>query len=383
MPQISLWQNERYDLDAEWFDSHILDQFVMGGVDLYVHMYLGASNSNISPTDPTLPSYPNTSALNIQDLLFQENRDRIYSANVYRLRGYYNVQDLDLDLTQFGLMISNGVLYITVHTKNMIDTLGRKLMSGDVFELPNLKDFFSLDDTVPVALKRYYVVQEGTRPANGFSPSWQSHLWRLKCTPLIDSQEYSQILDQIVTNRDGDPVLVNGNTITYGNITSSNTYYQNMNGAIVQEALNEVPKSGYNTDALYVPLFKNGDPKQGTLPIGSSPQQQFTGFLVGNGEAVNGYPVTPSTSFPDNPNTGDYCLRQDYLPARLYRWSGIAWQYVNNVDRSNANIGLGTTQRDRFVNDSNIFTNSNGNIEPVIQNLSELLRIDEGGNSNS
>ena len=382
MSRISLWKNEKTALDYIWFDKLVYEQFTVGGVDTYVHKYLGASNPNVT-NDVTQPIYPNLSAQNIQDLLFQENRDRVYEPNIYRLRCHYNVQDLDLDLTQFGLMIASGTLYITMHTKNMVDTFGRKLMSGDVLELPNLKEFYSLDETIPVALKRYYVVQEGTRPAAGFSPTWWSHLWRLKCTPLIDSQEYQSILNQIVIGLDGNPILVNGNTTTYGNITSSGSVYQGMNNAIVAQAQAEVPESGYNTDALYSPLFVNGDPAQGTLPVGSSPQQKWTGYLVNNGEAMNGYPVTPATAFPVTPTVGQYVLRQDYFPARLYWWSGTVWEYVNTSQRTPLTPGTGQTQRDQYVNNSNTFINSSGNVEPIIQNLSNLLRIDEGGNQNS
>ena len=308
-PRISLWKNEKLGLDFKFFDRQIFEQFTMGGVDTYAHKYLGAENPNVT-NDATQPTYPNLSAQNIQDLLFQENRDRKYAKNIYKLRCHYNVQDLDLDLSQFGLMIASGTLYITFHTLSMVETFGRKLMSGDVIELPNLKEFYSLDETLPVALKRWYVVQEGTRPAAGFSPTWWPHLWRVKCTPMIDSQEYADILNQIVIGLNGSPVLVNGNTTTYGNIGSSGNQYENMNMAIVEQAEFEVPKSGYNTDALWAPLFINGDPNQGPSPANSSPQQKFVGYLVNNGEAVNGYPVTPALEFPASPAIGDYCLRR-------------------------------------------------------------------------
>jgi len=371
-PRLSLWKNEKIGKDAIWFDKHILAQFQIGGVDSYVHLYLGAENPNVT-NDATQPNYPNLSSKNIQDLLFLENRDRKYAQDIYRIRCHYSVQDLDLDLSQFGLMIASGTLYITFHTKNMVDTIGRKLMSGDILELPNLKEFYSLDETIPVALKRFYVVQEGTRPAAGFSSSWWSHLWRCKCTPLVDSQEFSQILNQPVIGVNGLPIMINGNPTSYGNINSSIIDYNTMNEAIVVQAENEVPLSGYNTDALWAPLFVNGDPKQGTLSANASPQQKFTGYLVGNGEAVDGYPVTPSTEFPHNPPKGQYVLRQDYFPARLYRWNGCSWQYVDSQVRTPLTPGKGHTQRDTFVNNSNVFINSEGNAEPIIQTLSTLL----------
>jgi hypothetical protein len=375
-----MWSNEKFGTDAQWFDRQINEQFTMGGVDIYIHKYLGSENPNVT-NDATQPNYPNLAAQNIQDILLLENRDRKYAKDIYRLRAHYSPADLDLDLSQWGLMIASGTLYITVHLKTMVDTIGRKLMSGDVLELPNLKEFYSLDDTLPIALKRYYVIQDGTRPANGFSPSWWNHLWRLKTSPMTDSQEYADIMNDIVIGLNGQPVLINGNTTTYGNITSSINTYQNMSNAIVAQAEYEVPESGYNTDPLWAPLFVNGDPKQGPLPPGSSPDQKINGYLTGNGEAINGYPVTPATEFPSNPTNGQYILRQDYFPARLYRWNNAKWQYVNSDVRTSLTPGKGKTQRDKFINNSNTFINQSNVSVPILQNLSNLLRPDKGGNN--
>ena len=132
--------------------------------------------------------------MNIQDLLFMENRDRTYEPNIVRLRGHYNVQNLDFDLSQFGLFLNNDILFITVHYNTMIDLIGRKLIVGDVLELPHLQDYNPLNDDIPTSLLRYYHVTDGNYASEGFSPTWYPHLWRIKCEPLVDSQEFSQIL---------------------------------------------------------------------------------------------------------------------------------------------------------------------------------------------
>jgi hypothetical protein len=41
------------------------------------------------------------------------------------------------------------------------------------------------------------VIEEVTRAAEGFSATWYPHLYRAKCKPLVDSQEFKQILDDI------------------------------------------------------------------------------------------------------------------------------------------------------------------------------------------
>lgn len=380
MPRISFWKNEQYGTDSIWFDKHISEQFSMGGVDTYCHLYLGAGNANVA-NDATQPIYSNQSALNIQDLLFLENRDRKYSPNIYKLRCHYSIQELDLDLSQWGLIIAAGTLFITFHLNDMIDIIGRKIMSGDVLELPNLKEFYSMDDTVPVALKRFYVVQDASKSSMGYGADWWPHLWRVKCAPMVDSQEYKDILNEPVTGVNGLPIMVNGNVTTYGNISSSIEAYQKMDDAILKQAAYDVPESGYNTDALWAPLYVNGNPEDGALPPGSSPEQKFSGYLVGNGEAVNGYPVTPATSFPSNPTIGQYVLRQDYFPARLFRYSGNMWQFVDADVRTSLSNGLGKTQRDLFINNSNTFVNSSNVTTPVLQNLDTLFRPDKGGSN--
>ena len=110
-----------------------------------------------------------------------------------RLRGVYNVQDTDFDLTQFGLFLSNDMLYMTFHMNEMVEIMGRRLMPGDVLELPHLRDALLLNADKN-AINKYYVVNDTNRGAEGFSQTWYPHIWRVKLSPLTDSQEYYDIL---------------------------------------------------------------------------------------------------------------------------------------------------------------------------------------------
>ena len=109
MPRLSLWKSQQTK-DYSFFDKTIKEMFTVGGTDLYIHKYKGTNNPAGS-TDATQPHYDETKPSNIQDLLFLENRDRKYDANIYRLRGHYNVANLDFDLSQFGLFLTNDILY--------------------------------------------------------------------------------------------------------------------------------------------------------------------------------------------------------------------------------------------------------------------------------
>jgi hypothetical protein len=260
----------------------------VGATDLYVHKYLGPTNQGAS-IDYTQPEYDSLNPTNIQDLLFLENRDRTYDPNIYRVRGHYNVQNLDFDLSQFGLFLNNDIIFITVHYNDMIDIVGRKLMVGDVIELPHLVDYNPLRDTIPVALKRFMQITDANYASEGFSPTWFPHLWRIKCEPLVDSQEFSQIIQEPINQDnylglwDGTRTYPAGYVISYGDKNYISkvevpigmappddtyweldpnqnlkdilaTYNQNIqiNNAILDEAERLVPKAGYDRKNLYI-----------------------------------------------------------------------------------------------------------------------------------
>lgn len=287
MPRLSLYRPNKQN-DYRFMDRNISEQLTVGGTDLYIHKYLGPTNQGPS-VDYTQPDYATLSPTNIQDLLFLENRDRTYDPNIYRLRGHYNVQNLDFDLSQFGLFLNNDIIFIVVHYNDMIDIVGRKLMVGDVIELPHLLDYNPLDETIPTALKRFYQITDANFASEGFTQTWYPHLWRIKCEKLVDSQEFSQILQEPVNQDnylglwDKNKTYPAGYVISFGDknyiskievpagVTPPNdtyweldtnqnlkdilaTYNKNIqiNNAALEEAKRIVPKSGYDTSNLYI-----------------------------------------------------------------------------------------------------------------------------------
>jgi len=133
MPRLSLYKPEKGN-DYKFIDRQIGEMFQIGGTDLYLHKYIGVNTSEENATAAE-PHYDALKETNIQDLLLLENRDRKYDPSIYKVRGIYNVQNLDFNLSQFGLFIDNDTVFMTVHINDWISTVGRKPISGDVLHL--------------------------------------------------------------------------------------------------------------------------------------------------------------------------------------------------------------------------------------------------------
>ena len=381
MPRISLWR-ENHSNDYKYIDNRIREVFTAGGVGIWIHKLLASGTQN-SPGDPSQPVYLNESEKNIQDLLFMENRNRKYEPDIYKLRGHYTLSDNSFNLSQFGLLLDNDTLYITFHINDMIERVGRKLIAGDVLEMPNMKDYWPLDDAVPASLKKFYVVNEIARAAEGYSATWWPHLYRVKVMPMVDGQEYKDILDQAAAD-DSDSTL--------RDIMSPYLKNLGISQAIVAQAENIVPLSGYNIDKFFVlPVDANGVSLQNSVTANNlvytsnvmtgnttvnsnvaTPTQNVQSYLNAN-TSPNGLTVTSMTYFPDAPVTGQYILRTDYMPNTLYRWDSKRWQIVNEVLRTQFTGNNSKTQVGTFVNNTANSTITNGQVIAQRQALSKIL----------
>ena len=390
---MSLYRPEKGN-DFRFIDRVINEEFQVGGVDIFVHKYMGPVNPADGEATPGVPTQANPiPELGIQDIILMENRDRHYAPDVYVMRGIYQMQDLDFNLSQFGIFLNNDTIFMHLHLRNCVDTLGRKIMAGDVLELPHLKDEYALDDA-SVALKRFYVVQDVTRASVGFSQTWYPHLLRVKCVPLVDSQEYSEILDAASGATDGSSLR-----------DLISTYNQNIavNDAIIAQAEADAPLSGYDTKQLYV-VPQNPD---GTVAIEDttnvdvdassethsldasyilkSPEKDFyVGYLTGDGKPPNGAPYSFGITFPTAAIEGQFHLRTDYFPNRLFRYSGHTWiMYEQDVRMTLTNKpkdGVAAdnsvtrqTQRTGFINNNTTATIA-GKVVPERQALSKILK---------
>ena len=361
MPRLSLYKPEK-GKDYEFLDRQILEMFTVGGTDILIHKYIGTDDGT-TVKDET----------QIQDVMFGENRDRRYEPDIYTHRAIYNVQDLDFNLSQFGLFLTNDTLFMTIHIRSSVKTIGRKIMSGDVIELPHLKDEYALND-YSMALKRFYVVEEVTRAAEGFSQTWYPHLYRLKLKQIYDGQEYKDILDLPADEESpGGPKL--------RDFLSTYEREMQINDAILEEAISETQQSGYDTNHFFT-LQTDSEGKteltQVQNPDGFSEMAKpdrpgYQGYLIGT-LAPNGEVFGHGIAFPSTPQDGDYFLRTDFLPNRLFKYKNSRWNKVQDLRRADM-IGADTAnnQKGDFINNSSTSTVA-GETFDQRQALSKALR---------
>ena len=421
MPRLSLYRPEKGN-DYKFIDKTVWEMFQVGGIDVLVHRYLGPGTATQGDT-PSTPTYNSSDPTQIQDLLFLENRDRKYDPDVYVLRGVYNLQDIDFNLSQFGLFLQNDTVFMTFHINDTVEKLGRKIIAGDVIELPHLKDEHALN-TLQFALKRFYVVEEVSRAAEGFSVTWYPHLYRAKCKPLVDSQEFKQILDGVAEE---------GSNTTLRDVMSTYEKEMQITAAVLDQAEADAPKSGFDTTKYYhlqqgtdgkaqlisvdsetinitddqIPatdkfgnpiLDSDGNPVYAGITANQTIQtieRGGYGSINGNTDEwltdaipANGAMFSAGISFPANAQEGQFALRTDYMPNRLFRFSGTRWLKIeDDVRMTMSNLGesdTGTgdrfvgkdvrqTQKSSFVNNTNVARINNKDVKER-QSLSKALR---------
>jgi hypothetical protein len=187
---------------------------------------------------------------------------------------------------------------------------------------------------------------------------------------------------------------------TVADLQGTRTRDTEINDAILTQADVEVPLSGYDTTKFYIkPTLETGAPAtdqglnvddtavtvdgtQGGMDTKPRADGYTLGYLTGDGIPPNGYPVTTGTAFPSGAVDGDFVLRLDYFPNRLFRYDGNRWIRVEDKVRTDLNNApTNETLRSSFVNnDATVRTTDRGNI-PSRQSLSEILKptADNGG----
>ena len=322
MPRLSLW-NPRKGNDYKFIDKMVKGHFEHGGTALLVHRYLGSGDSD-TVTD-------------VQDPVFMENRDRNYDPIIYELRGFYTFTDQDFDLSQFGIFLGSDQQIFTCHINDMVNKLGRKIIPGDVIELPHARDDLLLtEETGPI--NQYWVVQDVSRASEGYDPGWWPHIWRMRCKQMQNTTEYSDILG---TGENEDDLK---------NLISTYQKEMEISERIIDEAKENVPGPYYDwttNNLLYA--------HEGEHP-----------------DDIEYSNVTAGHSFPNDPDENEYFLRTDYQPARLFQYRENKWFFVE--DDVDGTWNVGNLVQQQHINNYTTFIADDGNEETTRVNLTKVVK---------
>ena len=327
MPRITLWDPVK-GADYSFIDKSIGENMRIAGDGILVHMYMGPTTDSQGNTDTTI----NT----IQDVLFLANNNRKYDPNVYELRGHYQPVDVGFDLSQFGIFLSSDTIRIFFHYNDMFDMLGRRLIAGDVLEFPNMRDVPIYENAT--GINRFYVVQDSLWAASGYGPKWFPHIWLVKAQIMPASPEYQPIIDQTASGETAggvgegigimpagwaDTVDENGNPGggTSAAIKSSLDMLcriLDITDQVVKEAEGNVffDPVFFQSANIYVWVNEDGYP-------------EIINYMSGMYMPPNGAPLAGiGNQFPTTMQDGEYYLRTDYYPERLFQKQGNCFKYI-------------------------------------------------------
>jgi len=272
----------------------------IGGVTCYIWKLLGTHDqSNVDGTpgtqlDEAFGVLDDGVLDGIQDVVLGENRDRKYSDNAIRLKGAYAVSENELDYARFGMSLLGDIIQIEFHKVDMVDKVGRRLKPGDVLEMPHLRE---IGEDGSIA-NRYYEVDTLSRSPTGYDPSYQYHILAATLKPIRDSQEFIDLMER----KD-----------EYGKTLreqTSNRKHIEASTAKIQDAADE---QAYTTNYDTTPLYISDE---GVI---------ISHMWSDDGKPPNGRPVTQVSSFPASPTEGDYVVRIDMYPNKLYRYQAGKW----------------------------------------------------------
>jgi hypothetical protein len=353
MAKLSLYQPYKTK-DYTYADKISSENFTISGVGVILHKYVGPTTGGDETT--------------IDDVLLLENRNRKYDDVIYDIKCFYTPQDTDFDLSQFGIFLSSDTLRIDFHLNDMIDLIGRKIMSGDVIEFVNIRDVTLTGEKI----NKFYVVQDSLFSASGFGPTWNPHVWKVKAKEMTDSQEYKEIVKKAATGETsgglsgGTGILPAGfidsfdgsEICTIKDAISSYCKYININDNIIERAEQDVfydPKF-VEAQHLYVEIDPDGYPL-------------LREWLSGTSVPPNNYPLKGvGVDFPDDMNDTEYFLRIDFTPDRLFQKQGN--RYVKIYDDLRRYWTAYGQELDRFIDNTEITTFQDGTSDYTRQGLS-------------
>ena len=297
----------------------IRDHIEMSGVYINIYRYKGtfAQDSdelnvrvNDKESNPSSRELSNrgqepvdlSTFLGIQDPILNENRDREYDFDeIPVLKGAYSVSQNELEYARFGMALQNDVLTIEFHTETMERECGRRLIPGDVIECPHLREV-GIDGRVA---NKWYEVDSIVKSPMGYDPYYMHHVHAVVVKPLRHQQEFLDIFER----RD-----------EYGKTLAEQASMRDQQMAQTEAIQEKAGEHAYTTwhDTTMM-WFCPDHPSQ-------KPYR-----WTDDAKPPNGEPVAQGTYFPATPVEGDWFVRTDFAPNKLYRFQDGKWR-LREVD---------------------------------------------------
>lgn len=278
-------------------------QFQIGGIYCYIYRLEGVHDQDRDELNVLVDEHGSTqeatdisSFLGIQDPILGENRDRSYNFDeVPRLKGIYQISQSELELLRFGFK-SNETISMEFHKPSIVEELGRNLIYGDVIELPHLREV-GVDGRVA---NRWYEVKDITYSPGGYDPTYQRHIIGVILQPLRHQQEFLDLFENVKDEY--------GKTLAEQ--MSIEDQVMGVSEAIQAKAGEHANTTWHDTTIMW---FDPDHP--------SRKPYRWTDDL----KPDNGFPVQQGETFPPNALEGDWFLRTDLDPNRLYRLQNERW----------------------------------------------------------
>jgi hypothetical protein len=306
-------------------------------------IFNGTDNDFWTVNKISLSEYVRTDITNIQDEMgFMENRDRSYSIDPIKLKGYYDLQDVQTDLTRFGFDLKNQYFF-KIGFDSIIRSLGRPIVIGDIIELPSEVQY----DNKLRPVKKFLEVTDVSWASSGFTPGYQPTLYTVTAQPMIASQETQDIVGDL-------------------NIPSSDNEFYDMfqnhyspentiaDQKIREEADTQVPERGTDTaNEAYLPedlvldAYEQGLNLRKLSPYGL--------VYIEDGMPPNGLPYTEGPTFPSNPTDGvyhrlTYINTPEPIPTRLYQYSVVKLKWMFKEEDKRMRMNSTKPQYEQFLN---------------------------------
>lgn len=289
--------------NSQFFTKQIKRHIEHGGVPIHVYRLKGTFAQD---RDEFGVEYEDTddkeatdigTFMGIQDTILGENRDRDYDFDeIPVIRGVYTVSQNELEYLRWGLGKANDIITMEFHAPSVEELLGRELMEGDVVELEHLR---KVSPSGRVSNK-WYEVSGAVPSPSGYDPMYVAHVIACTLRPLRHQQEFIEFFEQ--TDEYGKTLAEQASTEGSAKAISDH---------IRQVAEDYVPVNGMDKSYMWI---DPDDPDAKPQRVGDNPA------------TMNGVPVPQGDNFPINPSDGDWFLRTDVVPNRVYRFENGRWR---------------------------------------------------------